>query len=117
MGEIMVKQFCVYMMASGFNGTLYVGVTADLHRRIYEHKEGLVEGFTKQYGIKYLVWYEMHDTAESAIQREKQIKEWKRAWKINRIKEKNPEWKDLYCELGMDPGLRRNDELDRRKFK
>ncbi len=88
----MQKKFWVYMMASGYNGTLYIGVTSDLCRRVFEHREGLIEGFTKQYGIKALVWYEVHDTAEPAITREKQMKE----GKINRIKEANPDWKDLY---------------------
>lgn len=87
------------MMASDFNGTLYIGVTSDLPRRVYEHKEGVIERFTKRYGIKNLVWYEPHDTAESAITKEKQMKGWKREWKINRIKDSNPEWKDLYKEI------------------
>ncbi|HVX05131.1 MAG TPA: GIY-YIG nuclease family protein [Rhodanobacteraceae bacterium] len=87
---------CVYMLASKRNGTLYVGVTADLAKRIWEHKNNVVAGFTRQYNVHMLVWYEMHDTMESAIAREKAIKEWKRAWKIRRIEEFNPEWNDLY---------------------
>ena len=87
---------CVYMLASKRNGTLYVGVTSDLVKRIWEHKNHVVEGFTQQYNVHLLVWYEMHDTMESAIAREKAMKEWKRAWKIRRIEEINPEWKDLY---------------------
>jgi putative endonuclease len=84
------------MLASKRNGTLYVGVTADLAKRIWEHKNNVVAGFTRQYNVHMLVWYEMHDTMESAIAREKAIKEWKRAWKIRRIEEFNPEWNDLY---------------------
>lgn len=107
------KQFFVYMMASGKNGTLYIGVTSDLVRRVYEHKEGLIEGFTKEYGVKNLVWYEAHENAESAFTREKQMKEWQREWKIKRIAEGNPEWRDLFEDvcgvLPMDPGLRRDD--------
>jgi putative endonuclease len=84
------------MLASKRNGTLYVGVTSDLVKRVWEHKSDVVEGFTKKYRVHALVWYELHDTMESAIAREKAIKEWKRAWKIRRIEEGNPEWKDLY---------------------
>lgn len=87
---------CVYMLASKRNGTLYVGVTSDLAKRIWEHKNSAVEVFTKKYRIHVLVRYEVHDTMESAIAREKAIKEWNRAWKIRRIEECNPEWKDLY---------------------
>lgn len=84
------------MLASQRNGTLYVGVTSDLVKRIWEHKNDVVEGFTKKYRVHTLVWYEMHDSMESAIAREKAVKEWKRAWKVRRIEEANPEWKDLY---------------------
>jgi putative endonuclease len=84
------------MLASKRNGTLYVGVTSDLVKRIWEHKNNVVEGFTQQYSVHMLVWYEVHGTMESAIAREKAMKEWKRAWKIRRIEEVNPEWKDLY---------------------
>ncbi|HLI17712.1 MAG TPA: GIY-YIG nuclease family protein [Rhodanobacteraceae bacterium] len=87
---------CVYMLASKRNGTLYVGVTSDLAKRIWEHRNSVVEVFTKKYRIHVLVWHEVHDTMESAIAREKAIKEWNRAWKIRRIEECNPEWKDLY---------------------
>ncbi|MBN8999710.1 MAG: GIY-YIG nuclease family protein [Rhizobiales bacterium] len=83
-------------MASRRHGTLYVGVTSDIAARAWQHREGLVEGFTKRYGIKTLVYFEMHDTMESAIAREKQIKEWRRDWKIRLIEENNPEWSDLY---------------------
>ncbi|HWG67060.1 MAG TPA: GIY-YIG nuclease family protein [Rhodanobacteraceae bacterium] len=87
---------CVYMLASKRNGTLYTGVTADLVKRIWEHKNNVVAGFTQQYNVHMLVWYEIHETMQSAIAREKTIKEWKRAWKIRRIEEVNPEWNDLY---------------------
>ena len=90
------RRSCVYMLASRRNGTLYVGVTSDLIKRIWEHKNNGVEGFTEKYRVHTLVWYELHNTMESAIAREKAIKEWKRAWKIRRIEETNPEWKDLY---------------------
>jgi len=96
MGE---RKPCVYMLASKRNGTLYVSVTSDLVKRIWEHKNHVVEGFTQQYNVHTLVWYEVHDTMESAIAREKAMKEWKRAWKIRRIEEINPEWKDLYLTL------------------
>ena len=92
----MEKQPAVYILASKRNGTLYVGVTSDLVKRVWQHKNSLVEGFTKRYGIHQLVWYELHGTLESAIQREKRLKEWKRAWKLNLIENMKPEWKDLY---------------------
>lgn len=95
----MEKRFCVYMLASKRNGTLYIGVTSDLPKRVWEHKNSVVEGFTEKYGVHNLVWYEPHETAESAITREKQMKEWKHEWKVKRIVEKNPEWKDLYDEI------------------
>lgn len=92
----MSKQPCVYLLASKRNGTLYVGVTSDLVKRVWEHKNHAVDGFTKRYEIDQLVWYEVHETMESAIQREKAIKEWQRAWKLKLIEENNPDWKDLY---------------------
>jgi len=95
----MAKQPCVYLMASRRNGTLYVGVTSDLMKRVWEHKNNVVEGFTKRYGIHHLVWYELHPTMESAILREKTIKEWKRSWKMEMIEKSNPEWQDLYPDL------------------
>ena len=95
----MAKQPCVYLMASRRNGTLYVGVTSDLIKRAWEHKNNFVEGFTKRYGIHLLVWYELHPTMESAIQREKALKEWKRAWKLELIEKVNPQWQDLYPNL------------------
>jgi len=89
-------QFYVYFLASKLGGTLYVGVTNDLVRRVYEHKEGSVEGFTKKYGVTRLVYFEAHSDVEAAILREKQIKKWNRAWKVRLIEEKNPNWDDLY---------------------
>ena len=94
-----MKQPCVYILASERNGTLYVGVTSNLVKRVWEHKNDLVQGFTKRYGVHTLVWYEGHETMASAIAREKAIKEWRRAWKLDLIEEGNPEWKDLYEEL------------------
>ena len=94
-----MKQPCVYILASRRNGTLYVGVTSDLVRRIWQHKNDLVPGFTQKYQVHTLVWYETHATMESAIGREKAIKEWKRAWKIELIKSINAEWRDLYKEI------------------
>jgi len=84
------------MLASKRNGTLYTGVTSDLIKRVWEHKNDLVEGFTKRYSIHRLVWCEVHDSMDSAIQREKSIKEWKRAWKLELIERANPDWQDLY---------------------
>ena len=91
-----MNNYYVYLLASKRNGTLYIGVTNDLVRRVYEHKNDIVEGFTKKYGIHLLVYYEQYDNVESAIQRERQMKKWNRQWKINRIQEQNPDWKDLY---------------------
>ena len=89
-------QPCVYILASERNGTLYIGVTSDLVKRIWEHKSDFVEGFTKQHQVHTLVWYEVHENMESAITREKQLKEWKRQWKIELIEKSNPYWNDLY---------------------
>lgn len=91
----MKKGGWVYILASSRNGTLYIGVTSDLIRRVDEHKQHTVGGFTKKYGVLILVWYDEHDTIESAILREKQMKKWKRAWKIRIIEENNPDWIDL----------------------
>jgi putative endonuclease len=91
-----VKNFYVYILASKRNGTLYVGVTSDLNKRAYEHKNDLANGFTQIYRIHDLVWYEHHESAGSAIIREKQIKKWNRAWKIKLIEKENPLWKDLF---------------------
>ena len=95
----MPKLPCVYILASRRNGTLYVGVTSDLVKRVWEHKNDAVDGFTKQYGVHDLVWYERHETMESAIAREKALKEWKRQWKLRLIEEANPGWRDLYAEI------------------
>ncbi|MFH0934620.1 MAG: GIY-YIG nuclease family protein [Pseudomonadota bacterium] len=95
----MSKLPCVYLLASKRNGTLYIGVTSDLVKRIWEHKNHVVDGFTKQHGVDQLVWYEVHETMESAIQREKALKEWQRAWKLKLIEENNPDWKDLYSSI------------------
>ncbi len=84
------------MMASGRNGTLYVGVTSNLVQRVWQHRNDLAEGFTKQYGVHTLVWHESHDTMEGAIAREKRIKEWNRSWKCLLIESGNPEWRDLF---------------------
>ena len=94
-----MKQPCVYLLSSKRNGTLYVGVTSDLVKRIWQHKNNLVEGFTKRYAVHSLVWYEMCATMETAIARDKAIKEWKRAWKIRLIENFNPNWRDLYEDL------------------
>ena len=94
-----MKQPCVYILASERNGTLYVGVTSNLVKRVWEHKNDLVQGFTKRYGVHTLVWYESHETMESTIARERAIKEWRRAWKLELIEERNPAWRDLYEEL------------------
>ena len=90
---------CVYILASQRNGTLYVGVTSNLVRRVWEHKNDLADGFTKKYGVHTLVWYEVHPTMDSAITREKRLKEWKRNWKLDLIEGVNPMWDDLYDEL------------------
>ncbi len=90
---------CVYILASKPNGTLYVGVTRNLARRVWEHKNDFVEGFTKRYGVHTLVWYEVHESMESALVREKAIKNWKRAWKVRLIEVGNPAWLDLYGEI------------------
>ena len=94
------RQPCVYLLASRRNGTLYIGVTSNLAQRTWQHKSHLVEGFTKRYGVHTLVWYEVHASMESAIAREKAMKEWKRAWKIALIEKSNPQWRDLYEGLG-----------------
>jgi putative endonuclease len=108
-----MKSFYVYILCSKRNGTLYIGMTSDLIKRIYEHKNNLLDGFTKRYSVHTLVWYEAHDNAETAIQREKQIKKWERAWKLGLIEENNPTWKDLYDDiLELDSRLRGNDGQD-----
>jgi putative endonuclease len=96
---VIAKHPCVYMLASGWNGTLYAGVTSDLIKRVWQHKNDFVDGFTRQYRVHDLVWFEQHWTMESAITREKAIKEWHRDWKVRRIEAMNPTWRDLYPDL------------------
>ncbi|MFU7528165.1 GIY-YIG nuclease family protein [Qipengyuania sp. ASV99] len=95
------KRPCVYIMANRRNGTIYVGVTSNLPQRAYQHREGLIEGFTKQYGCKLLVWFERHDTMESAILREKQIKAGNRKAKLALIEADNPQWSDLFEDIAQ----------------
>lgn len=90
---------CVYILASRRNGTLYVGVTSDLARRLSEHKTSAIDGFTKRYGVSLLVYVEVHDMMPDAIQREKHIKKWRRAWKLELIEKSNPQWRDLTEEV------------------
>jgi putative endonuclease len=89
-------QYYVHILASQRNGTLYIGVTNDLVRGTWQHREDAVDGFTSKYGVHMLVWYEIHESIEAAITREKQIKKWNRAWKLRLIEESNPNWQDLY---------------------
>jgi putative endonuclease len=91
-----VGNYYVYMLANRKNGAIYIGVTSDLIRRVHEHKEGAVEGFTRKYGVKTLVWFDSTASVEGAIQTEKRLKNWKRAWKIELIEKTNPGWRDLY---------------------
>jgi putative endonuclease len=93
------KQPAVYILASKRNGTLYIGVTSDLVKRVWEHKNNMVEGFTEKYHVHLLVWYELHENMASAITLEKRLKEWHRAWKINLIERDNPDWQDLYHQI------------------
>ena len=94
-----MKIYCIYILASKQNGTLYVGVTSNLKKRIWEHKEKIVEGFTKKYNISKLVYFEQTENVLSALIREKQLKKWKRKWKIDLIEKENPQWKDLHLDL------------------
>ena len=94
-----MKQPCVYLLTSRRNGTLYTGVTSNLVQRVWQHKNNLVDGFTKKYGVHTLVWFEVHETMQTAIEREKAIKEWRRAWKIELIESVNPQWRDLYEDI------------------
>jgi putative endonuclease len=94
-----MKTYFVYIMASKKNGTLYIGMTNDLIRRVWQHKNNAHDGFTQKYGVHRLVWYEAHREVTEAIQREKQMKKWRRQWKINLIEQENPDWRDLYDEL------------------
>jgi putative endonuclease len=95
-----------YIVASQRNGTIYTGVTSNLMQRVWQHREGIIEGFTRDYTVKLLVWYEQHATMAGAIAREKQIKAWKRDWKLALIEAENPEWRDLAEDLGFEPLVR-----------
>jgi putative endonuclease len=111
----MPKQPAVYILASKRNGTLYIGVTSNLIARTWQHREHLADGFTKQHGVTRLVWYEMHAEMTSAIVREKQIKAWKREWKVEMIEGCNPTWRDLWTQIigvarDLDPCFRRDDK-------
>ena len=105
---------CVYLLASGFHGTLYTGVTSNLVGRVWQHREGIVRGFTKRYAVKRLVWFEIHETMEGAIRREKSIKRWRRDWKVQLVEKANSSWRDLAEDFGfeslignkVDPGSR-----------
>ncbi len=101
----MPKRGFVYILASRRNGTLYTGVTSDLVRRVWEHKQDKVEGFTKRYGVHRLVYVEAHDDIQDAIVREKRIKKWNRQWKLELIEKDNPNWRDLYDELCGKPWI------------
>jgi len=94
-----MNAYFVYILASKKNGTLYIGVTSNLVKRVFEHKQNMVEGFTKKYGVHTLVYYEQTNDINAAITREKQLKKWKRQWKINLIEKDNPKWNDLYDTL------------------
>ena len=96
-------QPAVYLLASRRNGTLYAGVTSNLLARVHQHRSGAVRGFTRDYEVKLLVWFELHATMESAIAREKRVKKWNRAWKLQLIEAENPEWRDLAQDFGFAP--------------
>jgi putative endonuclease len=106
-GHVRIKSPCVYILASGTNGTLYVGVTSDIRARMAQHAQKLVPGFTARYGVTRLVYFELLETMEQAIRREKQLKEWQRIWKLRLIKQMNPGWLDLFDSYTGDikPGL------------
>ena len=96
---IFIKEYFVYILASKRNGTLYIGITSDLIKRVWQHRNKIGAGFTAQYNVTLLVYYEMYNAVEDAIKREKKLKDWKRKWKLELIEEKNPNWKDLYLDL------------------
>ena len=100
-----MKNPAVYILASQRNGTLYIGVTSDLIKRVWQHREGLVDGFTRKHRVKILVWYEQHETMESAIRKEKAMKKWLREWKLSAIEECNPDWLDLWDEIIGESGV------------
>ncbi len=95
----MEREFFVYIMANKRNGTIYIGITNDLVRRTYEHREGLAKGFTQKYGLKMLVYFESFDLVSAAIQRETSLKRWPRKWKLDLIESRNPQWRDLFEEI------------------
>ena len=99
MRKFYMSQYYVYILSSAKYGTLYIGITSDLVKRVYEHKKNLADGFTKKYRVHQLMYYEVHEDVHEAILREKQIKKWRRDWKINLIERDNPHWIDLYDEL------------------
>ena len=99
----MERQPCVYLLARASHSTFYTGVTSDLVGRIWQHRTGATKGFTARYGIKRLVWFEVHETMESAIRREKQIKRWRRQWKYDLVNAANPTWRDLAEDFGFEP--------------
>jgi putative endonuclease len=103
----MERDPAVYIVASGFHGTIYTGVTSNLLQRVYQHREGTLGGFTAEHGCKRLVWFEMHGTMEAAIVREKRVKKWRREWKMALIEEGNPTWRDLAEDFGFEPLARR----------
>jgi putative endonuclease len=107
-----MKQPCVYILASKKNGTLYIGVTSQMAERLFQHQHGLIEGFTKTYNVKRLVYMEWHDRMETAIRREKSLKRWRRHWKIDLIEKFNPQWKPLNPLTGaiMDPRVKPEDD-------
>ena len=106
-----MKQPAVYILASNHNGTLYTGVTSNLIQRVWQHKQKQIKGFTQKYDVGMLVWFEIHETMETAINCEKRIKEWQRKWKLELIEKTNPDWRDLYDEIcGLGPDFRRDDD-------
>ena len=96
---LLMKQPCVYILANRRNGTLYIGVTSNLIQRVWQHKNDLIDGYSRRYSTHTLVWYESHERMENAIVREKRLKEWRRTWKLELIEKENPEWRDLYPEF------------------
>ncbi len=94
-----MRQYYVYILSSKRNGTLYIGVTSSLTKRVFEHKNNVVDGFTKKYNVHTLVYYEIYGNIQDAIVREKQMKKWRRQWKINLIEKNNPQWNDLYDQI------------------
>ena len=103
-----MKQYFIYILASKRNGTLYLGITSNLLKRVYEHKNNLIDGFTKKYNVHTLLYYETYNDIYDAIAREKRIKKWKRSWKIELIEKSNPKWEDLYYRLS---GLKKQEEV------